>query len=169
MAWLYHGTNIDSGISIAERGAILSPLQQKIESYKEIFDKNPQNFLSRLGKDYIELAKRDIFSLFGEHDKIRVNCVSLCLNDSHLAKLYAKNFENCYGGLMLGLEVDDKTINVLKDNDPVKNGNEVIFVPKQISLEFLKRVYLTPKAKENDLDLVRNEFQRYNPEYILLE
>lgn len=167
MIKLYHETTLDAGLSIAERGAILSPLQQKIEEYNGMYEKNPDKFREFYGMDYEKKAEEDTFELFGDYEiEYRAKCISFWIDNFSKAVEQALCFESSYGGLLLEMEIGDAMFEGLKKSCTIGHTG-ILYVPKEFDLRFLTNVGISSRA-EPWLDLIKERFDKYKASYFFI-
>ncbi|NQU78267.1 hypothetical protein HQ545_00705 [Candidatus Woesearchaeota archaeon] len=168
MTLVYHGTNIRAGISIARVGAILSPLEQKIEFLERIFREQPSRSFEKEypGKTIDQFALEWVSTHYGECEiEHRVKCITV-VNNIEPTKKYALNFEYGDGGLILGIDVDDSCIESLSEH---YLNPDIKYVRGELYIDTLKKIFLSPTAKRRHESQIRQEFEFYNPQYFTIE
>ncbi len=158
MAIVYHGTYLDYGICIAERGLILSPFDQMIEQWEKIFRTNPER-MTGAGYDPNTSLEQWVFinfhKVFQDHEiEHRFKSVSLARSFSEAYDYAIGEDERKRKGLVLGIEIDDKTL--------AKYTTFVIYVPRKFSISNLREVYMTPEAGRLK-SLIKQKFEKYKP------
>ena len=159
MGILYHGTDVDNAISIARKVVILSPLEQHLEKLVKIYIEKPEIESYWKGSTLGQFALNSLKSSYGPHEiEHRVKCVSVT-KDLSQASSYAQRYEERDGGLVLGIELDDKYIKRMT------KGKDVAYIPKLLSIHTLRELHLSKIAKEKCEQLIKKEFHEYNPKY----
>lgn len=103
--------------------------------------------------------------MYGDHEvEHRIKKLSITTN-IQLAFSHATEFEFSKGGLVLGIEVDDSIIQGLY---PDETDRRIMYIPRKLSIEELKIIYLSPVAFLKHLPQLCEEFEKYNPRYLTI-
>ena len=178
MTILYHGTQTVDSISIARSGAILSPLDVRIEMFEEALqDPNSsiyEFFRKFPDKTIEEYALKTTCLSFGEHEiEHRLKSISMARR-VNTATDYAMRFDYSFkkkrgefiGGVVLGIDVDEDRIEEFQRL--VKSNGNTIYVPRRLDLDELREIHLSPMARKYHRAQIRHEFARYYPRYFCL-
>jgi hypothetical protein len=164
MVLVYHGTDTKSGISIARRGAILSNLEKRIEWFKQLYNGRSSRSFEKdyPGKTIEQIALEFESRFYGKSEiEARIKCLAVTKTIESTID-YAMRYEEYDGGLTLGIEIDDFYFERL---DRHYGNYNIKFVPRKLSIEKLKELYLSPKAKEKHESTIKQEFKKYNLSY----
>ncbi len=155
---VYHGTSLEKAIQIALDGAILSPFGKFLREMQILQKENPKLF-ERCAKHYgtselDELALKRASIGYNEREiEHRVKCISL-IDRFENAYGHADECEKFLGGIVLGIKISKRN-----------RGNlTATFIPKEQSLDSLKKVAILPKSMER-IGLIKEAYLKYNPEF----
>jgi hypothetical protein len=161
MTMIYHGTSTSKAISIAMCGKILSPLTQAALYLQEIFSEKPAGYFQEIhpGKTIQDVALGQMYDMYAPREiETRAKCVCLT-KDFGIARGFAMSEERRYGGLVLGMSIEDNLLSGM-------SGNSVnLFMPGSLSIDNLTEVHLSPTAKKNHEERIKDEFGRYHHTY----
>jgi len=139
---VYHGTSLEKAIQIALDGAILSPFGKFLREMQILQKENPKLF-ERCAKHYGT----------SELDELALKRVSL-IDRFENAYGHADECEKFLGGIVLGIKISKRN-----------RGNlTATFIPKEQSLDSLKKVAILPKSMER-IGLIKEAYLKYNPEF----
>jgi hypothetical protein len=139
---VYHGTrSLNDAIHILESGELLSPWYQSLRLYQSLSEEKIKRLLDSSKFSNIEDFALESAAVCYQKRELesRVKSISVTPNFDK-AKSYAREFGG-FGGVVFGL--DEKVVFGLENN------NDVIFVPKLISLgDSLEKVYFSGSKDE---------------------
>ncbi len=154
MVMIYYGAYVGEAIKIANRGAILSPLEEEIEFLKTHHKPDAKNKLAmeiNSGKSFEELAIEGLKGQYNEREfEQRVRNVFV-RPDLASALLDIRGIN----GLVLAVETD------LKINLNIPQ----ILIPKSVNIKALKEVHMR-NVDQPDIERVKEAFSKYDPNFI---
>ena len=156
---IYHGTHTIAAINIARTGAILSPLEQQINVLKDV----KKIYLDKaFPNKTIKEAAIDILSgLYSQNEfEHRVKCLKV--SPDKKSAINRNNYNKNMIRVALGIEVNGKINEMLPAEWEKENS---LFIPKRLSLETLKEVYMHPLISEEFETGIRQAYEKYNPKY----
>ena len=106
MVLVYHGTDTQSGISIARKRSILSNLEKRIELFKQLYDERPSRSFEKdyPGKTIEQIALEFESRLYGKNEiEARVKCLSIAKNIEDTVEIHSNTIK-----IFLGLEKNRK-------------------------------------------------------------
>ncbi|MFZ5955355.1 MAG: hypothetical protein ACOYT4_02935 [Nanoarchaeota archaeon] len=158
MVLIYHGTNLQKGLLIAEDKAILSNYQIKLKELK----KTNKNYEQEFQMSIEDLALFLASSTYAEREiEMRVKRFSIT-TDFKIALGHANDYENYHGGLILGIETDEQYLSKLLRHSL---NLSIFFVEDSLSLERLNEIHISPKAM-GSFNLITDKFKNFNPKYL---
>lgn len=175
MVIVYHGTLLNRGLWIAERGAILSPLLQQTERFLRMYRRDTDAFIAEYKMNPEAMAEKIVRGSYSEYEfEHRARCISVVVGEVGIAQNYADERRgvaegsalSINGGLVLGIELAEEE---LKGINPKFSRGCTRFIPRLLPLDTLREVHLSPRAFDSNFALVRKAFDRYSLVYKLFE
>lgn len=163
MRLYYHGTNVDSALSIAKQGAILSPWFKELLSLQRAVEEG-KNLQLIPGETIEDLALRLASFAFATHEiNHRVKCVSISRDTripiGHaLAHGYRGN-----QGVVLGFELSAALVR------PYDRASSTIYIPKKIPIDSLREIHTFRNLEAKNKKLLDVAFAKYKLRYVFIE